>query len=106
MKCKFNEFKCHVPFAGLYERIINEHCKICPIREMQDRFELETKEIVKCVPFQLCPKCNGEGKIDNPNLSTTSLALSKCICDLCNGAMVIPMAVIPEKNEFANLNFK
>lgn len=63
----------------------------------------EKVKIMKCVPFQLCPKCNGNGVITNYNLNTTSY-LTTNVCDLCNGSMVIPMAVIPEKkNEQSKL---
>ena len=56
----------------------------------------ETKTTV--VPWQLCPKCNGEGSIFNAKLHPDSVhyyGWQKC--DLCDGTMVIPMAVIPEK---------
>ena len=51
----------------------------------------------KVVPFQLCPKCNGEGTIFkgiiNPHTTAT---YGHQTCDLCNGAMVIPQALIPK----------
>lgn len=43
------------------------------------------------VPYQLCPKCNGDGNLlrynSPPNLTTTAAA----ICDVCNGDKIIPM---------------
>lgn len=54
------------------------------------------KEKFDVVPFQLCPKCNGEGSIRNYTYDTTSGLLVNQ-CDLCYGAKVIPMAKIPKK---------
>lgn len=50
----------------------------------------------KVVPYQLCPKCNGTGKVlNNENWGRgTSFSSTSLICDLCNGAKVIPQAVI------------
>ena len=59
----------------------------------------ETEIIVKVlnhVPFQLCPKCNGSGSIIEYH-PDSSFYIDCKICDLCNGAMIIPMAVIPNK---------
>lgn len=53
--------------------------------------ELQTKtnnKMSNFIPYQLCPKCNGDGKI--PNIMGTSAFIT---CNLCNGAMVIPMYV-------------
>ncbi len=43
-------------------------------------------KVLECVPFQLCPKCNGVG------LTYYYTTLIKC--DLCNGSKVIPMCVV------------
>jgi len=55
-------------------------------------------KVVKCVPFQLCVRCGGEGSIfiGQINPSTTAV-YGWQPCDLCGGSKVIPMAVIPEK---------
>jgi len=44
---------------------------------------------IKVVPYQLCPRCDGSGKITNIN--TTTLFST---CDVCNGAKVIPQAIL------------
>jgi len=54
-------------------------------------------KVIKCVPFQLCPKCAGEGKIVRLNLDTSAYNTEEP-CDVCFGAKVIPMAVIPDKS--------
>lgn len=46
------------------------------------------------VPYQLCPKCNGEGYIANAKFDCTGHA--DFSCDICNGAKIIPMHVIKE----------
>jgi len=58
-------------------------------------------EIVRCVPFQICPKCHGQRYVwfppDQPYNETFPSSGEPFKCDLCGGAMVIPMAVIPDK---------
>ena len=46
---------------------------------------------VQYVPYQVCPICNGTGRLLNIG---TSSAIDRS-CDHCNGAKVIPMHVIP-----------
>ena len=41
------------------------------------------------VPYQLCPRCNGEGKIED-KLSSSCFS----VCDICLGAKIIPMHVV------------
>jgi hypothetical protein len=61
-----------------------------------DKIEIITC-VHKAVPFMLCPKCNGEGKMNVINYNTVNTnRYDKVTCNLCNGAMVIPMAVIPD----------
>ena len=54
----------------------------------------------KCqfVPFQLCPKCNGNGTAYTLTTSSNYTTTTGGVCDLCNGAKVIPMAAIPYKS--------
>lgn len=50
----------------------------------------------KYVPYQLCPKCNGQGVVSKPpyvagdvhEWASTSSAFP---CDVCNGNKIIPM---------------
>jgi DnaJ-class molecular chaperone len=49
------------------------------------------------IPYQLCPKCNGQGTVSKPpyipgdvtNWSSTSATFQ---CDVCNGQKIILMA--------------
>lgn len=68
------------------------------MKHKKDKIRIITCEY-KCVPFMLCPKCNGEGKTLNNILNGHGLGydIKMVECNLCNGSMVIPMAVIPEK---------
>ena len=49
-------------------------------------------EILNYVPYQLCPKCQGEGEV--PNCEPGCTYINKKPCDVCNGAKIIPMAVV------------
>lgn len=53
-------------------------------------------EKISYVPYQLCPKCHGDGDLlrhnSPPLLSTTAVP----ICDVCEGEKIIPMAIVPE----------
>lgn len=48
------------------------------------------------VPYQLCPKCNGQGQVTKPphiagdvyEWSSSSITFQ---CDVCNGSKIIPM---------------
>ena len=47
--------------------------------------------VINCVPYQLCPKCGGDGNLlryNSPNL----LGMTVPICDVCEGKKIIPMA--------------
>lgn len=53
------------------------------------------------VPYQLCPKCNGQGTVSKPSYvpgdvyQWSSSAVTHQ-CDVCNGAKIIPMCLINE----------
>lgn len=53
--------------------------------------------VLATVPYQLCPKCGGDGTvmIQNWNGSPTSISNGLQTCNLCRGAMIIPMHVLP-----------
>lgn len=46
-------------------------------------------DTIKSVPYQLCPKCGGEGK-----MWSNSIPMSIDVCHICDGKGIIPMAVI------------
>ncbi len=50
-------------------------------------------------PFQKCPKCNGQGTVSKPSyvpgdVSQWSSSATSFVCDVCNGAKIIPMHMI------------
>lgn len=53
--------------------------------------------VLATVPYQLCPKCGGDGTVmvQNWNGSPTSISSGLQTCNLCGGAMIIPMHIIP-----------
>jgi len=55
--------------------------------------------VLATVPYQLCPKCNGDGKVMVQNWygSPTSISSGVETCNLCGGAMIIPMHLINEQ---------
>ena len=57
--------------------------------------------VIATVPYQLCPKCGGDGTVmvQNWNGSDTGTSNGLQTCNLCDGAMVIPMHIISEKNK-------
>ena len=63
------------------------------IREMSVEIQIKA---VNTTPYQLCPKCNGQGQVSKPPYiagdvhawSSTSLMF---VCDVCNGKKIIPM---------------
>ena len=46
-------------------------------------------EIIKAVPYQVCPFCEGFGKIQNDNLNAVGLLYVDC--PVCSGSRVIQM---------------
>ena len=53
--------------------------------------------VLATVPYQLCPKCGGDGTVmvQNWNGSNTSISSGLQTCNLCGGAMIIPMHIVP-----------
>jgi hypothetical protein len=52
--------------------------------------------VLATVPYQLCPKCGGDGTVmvQNWNGSPTSISNGLQTCNLCGGAMIIPMHIV------------
>jgi len=67
-------------------------------KELPEVTEPLTKS-VKYVPFQLCPRCNGEGTILRQTEVSASIVPSQSPCDVCLGSKIIPMFVIDTENE-------
>ena len=58
-------------------------------------------DTIKYVPYQLCPKCNGQGQVSKPpwiagDVYEWSNSSSIFPCDVCNGQKIIPMCQIQE----------
>ena len=60
--------------------------------------------VMPCVPYQVCPKCNGQGQVTKPpyiagdqNTWSSSSAISQC--DVCNGQKIIPMFILSSEPE-------
>ncbi len=53
------------------------------------------KEYSQFVPYQLCPKCNGTGVVPILTTETTTIDINQQ-CDVCLGAKIIPMYVLPQ----------
>ncbi len=56
----------------------------------------------KYVPYQICPKCNGQGMVSKPPYIAgdvyewSSSSVAPFTCNVCNGAKIIPMHHIQE----------
>ncbi len=56
--------------------------------------------VLATVPYQLCPKCGGQGTISKPpyvagDVHEWTSSATSFTCDLCEGRKVIPMHIIP-----------
>lgn len=54
------------------------------------------------IPYQLCPKCNGQGTVSKPpyiagDVYEWSSSSCQFQCDVCNGQKIIPMFVFPQE---------
>jgi len=58
--------------------------------------------VKNAVPYQLCPKCNGQGIVSKPphiagdvygRVLSTSASF---VCNVCNGMKIIPMCAIQQ----------
>lgn len=78
---------------GFIHSLAGHYMKESALAKSIDNFTRRISEIkileVQPVPYQLCPKCNGDGTL--PQLHGTATSL---ICNVCNGAKIISQAVI------------
>ncbi len=61
----------------------------------------DAKPVLAAVPYQLCPKCNGQGQVSKPPYIAGDVhewSSSSCIfpCDVCNGSKIIPMFIVSQ----------
>jgi hypothetical protein len=65
------------------------------IEEMEKEELLSTQlhvfDSTTVVPYQLCPKCNGDGDLSRYNSPAVMGTNARPICDVCNGNKIIPM---------------
>lgn len=66
-----------------------------PVGIVKENRVMKTKvEVVRAIPYQLCPKCNGTGQMwlgmwDGQSQSFPTSGMG--ICDVCSGNKIIPM---------------
>lgn len=58
--------------------------------------------VCRVVPYQLCPKCNGQGTVSKPpyisgDVHQWSSSSIQFQCDVCQGQKIIPMFILPEE---------
>lgn len=53
---------------------------------------LNIPAVINCVPYQLCPKCGGDGDLLRYNSPALMGTNARPICDVCGGNKIIPMA--------------
>ena len=89
------ETNIHPIFKDILKTLIKEPCGYT-VKKPTAHYT-----VMVTVPYQLCPKCNGQGTVmvQDRNGSNTVASNVLKICDLCNGAMVIPMHIISKKNK-------
>lgn len=59
-------------------------------------YEKHSYTLYKVVPYQCCPVCNGTGKVIADGFTSAVFQT----CRVCNGAMIIPMYVLPDQRGF------
>lgn len=60
------------------------------------------KPVLAAVPYQLCPKCNGQGTVLKPShvagdVYQWSSSSAVFRCDVCEGVKIIPMFIVEQK---------
>jgi len=69
--------------------------------ELTTETPADAKPVLAAVPYQLCPKCNGQGQVSKPPYIAGDVyewSSSSCIfpCDVCNGSKIIPMFIVSQ----------
>jgi hypothetical protein len=71
---------------------MERHLEKVIIEAQQQVKNLNIPAAINCVPYQVCPKCAGDGDLfryHSPALMSTN---ARPICDVCDGKKIIPMA--------------
>lgn len=50
--------------------------------------QVERANMDNSIPYQLCPKCSGDGDLSRYN--SPALSYGAVVCDVCNGDKIIP----------------
>lgn len=58
---------------------------------LKDTGNWNKHSVINRVPFQVCPKCGGDGNLLRYN-SPALMGMTTPICDVCDGKKIIPMA--------------
>ncbi len=61
-------------------------------KEEQQVNNLNIPAVINCVPYQICPKCVGDGDLFRHNSPAIMGTNARPICDVCEGKKIIPMA--------------
>jgi hypothetical protein len=61
---------------------------------------LKEKQEFDYIPYQICPKCDGQGIVSRPpwlagDITEWSSTQTSYQCDVCHGDKIIPMFVSP-----------
>lgn len=75
---------------GITRRI--EHCAMDLWAQEVVKNNLVQAEVNRSVPYQLCPKCGGDGDLLRYNSPTLMGTNARPICDVCDGKKIISMA--------------
>jgi len=67
----------------------------------ENQADMQYDRLLPAVPYQLCPKCGGQGTVSKPpyvagdvyEWSSTSCSFT---CNVCDGKKIIPMYIIHE----------
>lgn len=88
----------------LLESDMQEIVRICDeMKESDMEQQSIANKTVSSIPYQLCPKCNGQGQTSKPPYVAGDVhqwSSSSCSfpCDVCNGSKIIPMFIVSQDN--------
>ena len=78
------------------ESTVGVHGVMYELIEKAKEMEGEQKKQLQPIPYQLCPKCNGQGQVSKPpyipaDVHVWASSSGIFFCDVCNGSKIIPM---------------
>jgi hypothetical protein len=96
----------------VYIPITKEDLKVFPVpkewifaKSIGHLKPVEQDKLCAIVPYQLCPKCNGQGTVSKPShvpgdVCQWSSSSPVSQCDVCAGDKIIPMFIVKQKVNF------